>query len=213
MRPRKSRLVRNAPITRFYKPRGIPMSELKTVFLKDEEWEAILLADHKGHTQEEAAELMGISRPTFSRVLAGARQAVAKALVEGAALEIGGGDFRMVTDAAPLNLEKDMTIAFAISGEDLDSPIDDRFGRAPNFLVYDTGSGTFEISPNEALGSGQGAGLKAAEFVIRSKVKAVVAGEFGPKANDMLSRADIRIYSVKSTTVRQALAQFFDLHP
>ncbi len=213
MRPRKNRLVRNAPTTRFFKPRGIPMSELKTVFLKDEEWEAILLADHEGLTQAEAAELMGISRPTFSRVLAGARQAVAKALVEGAALEIGGGDFRMVTDAAPLNLEKHMTIAFAINGEDLDSPIDDRFGRAPSFLVYDTSNASFEIIPNTALGSGQGAGLKAAEIVIRSKVKAAVAGEFGPKANDMLSRADIRIYSGKSMTVRQALAQFFDLHP
>ena len=213
MRPRKSRLVRNAPISRFYKPRGIPMSELKTVSLKDEEWEAILLADHQGLSQEKAAELMGVSRPTFSRVLAGARQAVARALVEGAALEIGGGDFRVVSDAAPLELEKNMTIAFAISGEDLDSSIDDRFGRAPNFLVYDTGSGTFELIPNIALGSGQGAGLKAAEIIIKSKVKAVVAGEFGPKANDMLSRADIRIYSSESMTVRQALAQFFDAYP
>jgi len=213
MRPRKSRLVRNAPTSRFYKPRGIPMSELKTVLLKDEEWEAILLADHQGLSQEKAAELMGVSRPTFSRVLAGARQAVARALVEGAALEIGGGDFRVVSDVAPLDLERNMTIAFAISGEDLDSPIDARFGRAPNFLVYDTGSGTFELIPNIALGSGQGAGLKAAEIIIRSKVKAVVAGEFGPKANDMLSRADIRIYSSESMTVRQALAQFFDAYP
>ena len=213
MRPRKNRLVRNVPTARFYKPRGIPMSELKTVSLRDEEWEAILLADHQGLTQAEAAELMGISRPTFSRVLSGARQAVARALVEGAALDIGGGDFRMVTDAAPLNLEKDMTIAFAINGEDLDSPIDDRFGRAAGFLIYDTSNGSFEIIANTALGSGQGAGLKAAEIVIRSKVKAAVAGEFGPKANDMLSRADIRIYSGKSMTVRQALAQFFDLHP
>lgn len=213
MRPRKNRLVRNAPVSRFYKPRGIPMSELKIVALKDEEWEAILLADHQGHTQEEAAELMGVSRPTFSRVLAGARQAVARALVEGSALEIGGGDFRVVSDAPPLNPENDMTIAFAISGEDLDSPIDDRFGRASNFLVYDTGTKEFEIIPNTALDSGQGAGLKAAEIVIRSKVKAAVAGEFGPKANDMLSRADIRIYAAKSMSVRQALAQFFDQHP
>lgn len=213
MRPRKSRLVRNSPMSRFYKPRGIPMSELKTVSLKDEEWEAILLADHLGHGQEEAAKLMGVSRPTFSRVLAGARRAVAKALAEGSALAIGGGDFRMVTESPPLSLENDMTIAFAISGEDLDAPIDDRFGRASSFLVYDTGTGTFEIVPNTALNSGQGAGLKAVELVVRSKVKAVVAGEFGPKANDMLSRADIRIYSAKSMTVRQALAQFFDQHP
>ncbi len=98
MRPRKHRLVRSSPATRFYKPRGIPMREMEIVRLKDEEWEALLLADYRRLQQEEAARLMGVSRPTFSRVLGSARRAVAKALAEGAALEIGGGDFRMVSD-------------------------------------------------------------------------------------------------------------------
>jgi predicted DNA-binding protein (UPF0251 family) len=85
-------------LSRFYKPRGIPMVDLEIVSLKDEEWEAILLADHEGLEQEEAAKLMGVSRPTFSRVLASARKAVAKALAEGSALRIGGGDFRMAPE-------------------------------------------------------------------------------------------------------------------
>ncbi|HUO99140.1 MAG TPA: DUF134 domain-containing protein [Rhizomicrobium sp.] len=96
MRPKKRRLVRNSPAVRFFKPRGIPLSELEIVALKDEEWEAILLADYSRLDQEEAARNMGISRPTFSRVLASARAAVAKALAEGGALKIGGGDFRLV---------------------------------------------------------------------------------------------------------------------
>jgi Predicted DNA-binding proteins len=94
MRPRKSRLVRSSPSARFYKPRGVPLCELQIVALKDEEWEAIRLADYERHDQETAAQQMGISRPTFSRVLASARAAVAKALAEGAALQIGGGDFQ-----------------------------------------------------------------------------------------------------------------------
>jgi predicted DNA-binding protein (UPF0251 family) len=97
MRPRKCRLVRYSPLSRFYKPRGIPMIDLEIVSLKDEEWEAILLADHEGLAQEEAARLMGISRPTFSRVLTSARKAVAKALAEGSALRIGGGDSRVAS--------------------------------------------------------------------------------------------------------------------
>jgi predicted DNA-binding protein (UPF0251 family) len=97
MRPRKCRIVRSSPLARFYKPRGIPICELQVVPLKDEEWEAIQLADYRGLEQAEAAKLMNISRPTFSRVLASARTAVAKALAEGCALKIGGGDFKLVT--------------------------------------------------------------------------------------------------------------------
>lgn len=96
MRPRKNRLVRSSPAARYYKPHGISMRQLQTVNLKDEEWEAILMADYKGMAQEEASELMGVSRPTFSRVLSSARGAIAKALAEGAAIEIGGGDFEFV---------------------------------------------------------------------------------------------------------------------
>jgi predicted DNA-binding protein (UPF0251 family) len=67
------------------------MMELQIVVLKDEEWEAIRLADYQGMEQEEAAKSMGISRPTFSRMLTAARRAVATALAEGTALRIGGG--------------------------------------------------------------------------------------------------------------------------
>lgn len=76
------------------------MCELQIVALKDEEWEAIRLADYERLDQETAAKNMGISRPTFSRVLASARAAVAKALAEGAALQIGGGDFHRCCDTA-----------------------------------------------------------------------------------------------------------------
>jgi hypothetical protein len=56
-----------------------------------DEFEAIRLADREGLKQEEAAEKMQISRPTFGRVLEAARRKVADALVEGLPLRIGGG--------------------------------------------------------------------------------------------------------------------------
>lgn len=97
MRPRKCRLVRASPSVRFFKPRGTPLADLAIVPLKYEEWEAILLSDYCRFEQAEAARKMGVSRPTFSRVLASARAAVAKALAEGAALEIDGGDFKVAS--------------------------------------------------------------------------------------------------------------------
>ncbi len=74
------------------------MRQLRVVALKDEELEALSLADCKGLDQEAAAALMNISRSTFSRILAQARRSVATALTEGAALQIGGGDFQLVFD-------------------------------------------------------------------------------------------------------------------
>lgn len=98
VRPRKCRQIRHTPITRFYKPQGMPLRQLRIITLRDEELEALSLADVQELEHEAAAALMNISRPTFSRVLAQARRLVATALVEGAALRIDGGDFRRITD-------------------------------------------------------------------------------------------------------------------
>jgi len=99
VRPRKCRLVRSSPSVRFFKPRGTPLCDLVVVKLKDEEYEAIILSDYRCMEQEEASLLMGISRPTFSRILSSARRAISKALAEGCALEIDGGDFKRVEAA------------------------------------------------------------------------------------------------------------------
>ncbi len=67
------------------------MRVLEEVNLTLDEFEALRLADHEGLYQEAAAEQMGISRPTFSRLVAEARRKVARFLVRGTALKIEGG--------------------------------------------------------------------------------------------------------------------------
>ena len=53
------------------------------------------LKDLEGMEQEEAAKHMEISRPTFQRILAGARRKIACALLTGKAIRIEGGNFRL----------------------------------------------------------------------------------------------------------------------
>ena len=77
----------------FFKPRGIPLRELEKECLSVEELEALKLADIEGLYQEDAAERMEVSRPTFQRVLKSARGKVARCLVEGKALGIEGGNY------------------------------------------------------------------------------------------------------------------------
>jgi len=97
-RPRKNRRVGRQPIAAFYKPQGVPLHQLKGVVLAVEGLEALRLADALGWDHEIAADMMGISRPTFSRVLAEARRRLATALSNGWAVRIEGGSYEICPD-------------------------------------------------------------------------------------------------------------------
>jgi predicted Fe-Mo cluster-binding NifX family protein len=102
-----------------------------------------------------------------------------------------------------------MKIALTTSGNDLSSPLDSRFGRAPKFLIYDMEANTFEIVDNEQnLNAAQGAGIQSAQTVARLGVKALVTGHCGPKAFVVLKAADIKIYNTPAATVAEALEQY-----
>lgn len=94
-RPPKCRRVAFLPGVTYFKPAGIPLRALEEVRLSVEEAEAIRLKDLEGLEQEEGAEKMNISRPTFQRVLASARQKIAGALLNGKAIRIEGGNFEI----------------------------------------------------------------------------------------------------------------------
>ncbi len=83
------------PACRTFKPAGIPGKALEEMGLTMEELEALRLADMEGLYHETAAQMMGVSRPTFGRILQEARRKVATALVAGMALNIEGGHYEM----------------------------------------------------------------------------------------------------------------------
>jgi len=90
-RPPCCRRIEGKPIASVFKPTGIPTHELTTVVMSLDEFEAVRLADLEGLYQAGAAERMGISRPTFGRIIESAHRKVAQALVRGQALMIEGG--------------------------------------------------------------------------------------------------------------------------
>ena len=87
-RPRKTRRIWFKPDVTYYKPAGIPVRELESVSLTKEEIEALRLKDVEGLSQEDAAERMHISQPTFNRALTSARKKVSEAIIKGKAIEI-----------------------------------------------------------------------------------------------------------------------------
>ncbi len=90
-RPEKLRRVGSGTGSRGFKPIGRPAIELEVVTLRIDELEALRLADLEGFYQEAAAKRMGVSRPTFARILSRARTTVARALIEEQLLVIGDG--------------------------------------------------------------------------------------------------------------------------
>jgi predicted DNA-binding protein (UPF0251 family) len=97
-RPPKCRRVSFLPEANYFKPAGIPLRLLDEVILSVEEAEAIRLKDLEGLAQEQGAEKMNISRPTFQRILASARQKIADSLLNGKAIRIEGGNFEVAPD-------------------------------------------------------------------------------------------------------------------
>ena len=94
-RPQKLRRVCFIPGATYFKPAGIPLRFMEEICVSLEEAEAVRLKDLEGLDQEDSAARMNISRPTFQRVLASARQKIADALLNGKAIRIEGGNFEI----------------------------------------------------------------------------------------------------------------------
>ena len=89
-RPRRFRKLGFTPEATYFKPAGVGMQELDEVTIATDELEAVRLKDLQGMSQEEAAGKMGISQPTFHRVVREARRKIADALINGKAIRIQG---------------------------------------------------------------------------------------------------------------------------
>lgn len=102
-----------------------------------------------------------------------------------------------------------MKIAISAEGKDLGSIVDQRFGRAKGFLIYDMDSKeSVYVDNKQNLEAAQGAGIQSAKTVIDAGADALITGNVGPKAFTTLNAAGIKIYLCKGGTAGTALDQF-----
>jgi len=94
-RPKKIRYVNFEPNVRYFKPRAVPLIRLEEVELTIDELETIRLSEIMKLSQLDAAAEMNVHQSTFQRTLARAREKIADALVNGKAIKIKGGDYKM----------------------------------------------------------------------------------------------------------------------
>lgn len=84
------------PTVTYFKPVGVPLAHLEEIQLTVDEVEALRLKDLEGLDQTESAERMNLAQSTFQRILTAARAKLSRALIEGRALRIEGGNYRLV---------------------------------------------------------------------------------------------------------------------
>ncbi len=103
-----------------------------------------------------------------------------------------------------------MRIVVTSNGADLSAPASPAFGRCPMYVFVDTETMAFEGKQNPALNAPGGAGIRAAEFVIEQGAQAVVTGNVGPNAYQVLESAGIPVYLFKGGSVGEAVEAFRD---
>ncbi len=124
MSPRKTilRRVSSPPPVKGFKPFGGKRQGVNTegIVLTFEEYEALRLCDYEMHNHHQASVVMGVSRPTFTRIYSSARQKIARAFVEGRKISIEGGkiyfdsDWHVCADCRCIfnNPEKDKAVKY-----------------------------------------------------------------------------------------------------
>lgn len=90
-RNKKDRTIQLAPNFNGFSPVGANCDGSEAVVLFFEEYEAIKRCDYELMPHLEAAKLMNVSRPTFTRIYESARRKIAKAFVEARCIQIEGG--------------------------------------------------------------------------------------------------------------------------
>ncbi|OQY00477.1 MAG: dinitrogenase iron-molybdenum cofactor biosynthesis protein [Desulfobacteraceae bacterium 4572_130] len=103
-----------------------------------------------------------------------------------------------------------MKISLSSKGDNLDSELDPRFGRAQYFIVVDSETKDFKIIRNEQnINARQGAGIQAAKTIIESGAKVLITKNCGPKAFDVLNAQGIKVAIIsKETTIKNAMEKF-----
>jgi predicted Fe-Mo cluster-binding NifX family protein len=102
-----------------------------------------------------------------------------------------------------------MKLAVTSQGNNLQSSLDSRFGRARYFVIVDTETGAFSAVDNTVnLNAAQGAGIQAGKRVAELGVEGVITGHIGPKAFSTLQAAGMKIHTGASGTVADAIEQF-----
>jgi predicted Fe-Mo cluster-binding NifX family protein len=101
-----------------------------------------------------------------------------------------------------------MKVVISANGMDLHSDASLTFGRCPSYVFVDTETMEYEGVANPAANAYGGAGIQAAQFVIEKGARAVLTGNVGPNAFEVLREADVPIFRHGGGSVRECVEAY-----
>jgi len=102
-----------------------------------------------------------------------------------------------------------MRVIITSQGDDLESDVDPRFGRAQRFLLVESDTMSFKVIENsQSLNLPQGAGIQAAQNVLAHDPHVVLTGNCGPKAFKVLKAAGVKVVLGVKGKVRDAIEAY-----
>jgi predicted Fe-Mo cluster-binding NifX family protein len=101
-----------------------------------------------------------------------------------------------------------MKIAITSTAPNLDADIDPRFGRCQYFVIADPDTMEFETLENSGATAGGGAGIATAQTLAGKSIEAVLTGNCGPNAYEVLAAAGIKVVTGVSGKVRDAIQSY-----
>ena len=105
-----------------------------------------------------------------------------------------------------------MKIAVSSTDKNIESTVSDIFGRCLYFIIAEVKDNKIEkveAIKNEKTNQVSGAGISTAQLMAEKDVNAVITGNVGPRALDVLKQFSIEIYFGKGA-VKEVLQEFID---
>jgi predicted Fe-Mo cluster-binding NifX family protein len=101
-----------------------------------------------------------------------------------------------------------MKVAISAISPNIDSDIDPRFGRCQHLILVDPDTMKYEVMNNSGgMGSG-GAGISTAQLITGQGVEAILTGNCGPNAYQVLAAAGVKVITGVSGKVSDAVRDY-----
>lgn len=217
-RPSRCRRVCAEPGCRGFVPQTT--GNVEEVVLTVDEYEVIRLIDYEKKTHEQCAAQMDVSRTTITETYERARFKIADSLVNGKALSISGGHYRVCRGSWEygcgrrcrwrseakeyMDKEGEKVMKIAVTYEN--GQVFQHFGRTEQMKIYGVDNGQITAEQIvDTICSGHGA---LAGFLSDNKVDALICGGIGAGARQALALAGIRLYGGVTGSADEAVKAF-----
>ncbi|MBN2259077.1 MAG: NifB/NifX family molybdenum-iron cluster-binding protein [Clostridiales bacterium] len=101
-----------------------------------------------------------------------------------------------------------MKILISAAGDNKEALVDQRFGRAEYYVIYNDETHEYSAIENVGKFENSGAGVKASQFVIEQGVDCIITGSLGPKSFSIMQDAGIKGYKNIEGTVEEVIKAF-----